>query len=56
MYYGEIIWIADYLYNDVKSLMPIEQHGVIKIRSIESNLFLYTEFILENMNSGNQEV
>lgn len=46
--------IADYLYSDIKCLIINEQHGFMKNRSIESNLFIYTDYILENMNLGSQ--
>lgn len=43
--------IFDFLYSDVRNILNVEQHGFMKKRSVDSNLFIYTEYILKNMNS-----
>lgn len=43
--------IKDFLYFDVKNLINIEQHGFLKHRSVETNLVLYSEYILKHLNS-----
>lgn len=46
--------VFDYLYFDIKHILNPEQHGFLRKRSVDSNLFIYTEYILENLNNGLQ--
>lgn len=46
--------IYDYLFNEVKNIINVEQHGFMRGRSVETNLFLYTNYLLEQMNAGFQ--
>lgn len=43
--------IFEYLYHDVMLILNTQQHGFVRKRSIETNLFEYTEYILESLNS-----
>lgn len=43
--------IYDYLYVDVKNILNVEQHGFVRGRSVDTNLFIYSEYLLNNLNS-----
>jgi hypothetical protein len=42
------------LYNDLKNLMSINQHGFMKNRSTITNLLEYASFVLNSIEDGNQ--
>jgi hypothetical protein len=42
------------MYNDLKSLMSIVQHGFMKNRSTITNLLEYASFVLNSIENGNQ--
>jgi hypothetical protein len=45
---------AIWMYNDLKILMSINQHGFMKNRSTITNLFEYASFVLNSIEDGNQ--
>lgn len=44
--------VTDMFFFDVKSVLNVEQHGFIKKRSVDTNLFSYVEYVLGSMDSG----
>jgi hypothetical protein len=42
------------MYNDLKNLMSINQHGFMKNRSTITKLFEYASFVLNSIEDGNQ--
>jgi hypothetical protein len=42
------------MYNDLKNLMAINQHGFMKNRSTITNLLDYASFVLNSIEDGNQ--
>jgi hypothetical protein len=42
------------MYNDLKNLMSINQHGFMKNRSTITNLLEYASFVLNSIEDGNQ--
>lgn len=42
------------MYSEAKNIINVEQHEFMRERSVKTNLFLYTNFLLEQMNSGFQ--
>jgi hypothetical protein len=42
------------MYNDLKNLMSINQHGFMKNRSMITNLLEYASFVLISVEDGNQ--
>jgi hypothetical protein len=42
------------MYNDLKNLMAINQHGFMKNRSTITNLLEYASFVLNSIEDGNQ--
>ena len=46
--------VCDYLYLDCKNVINPEQHGFMKKRSVDSNLFIYSQYLLDAMDAGLQ--
>jgi hypothetical protein len=42
------------MYNDLKNVMSINQHGFMKNRSTIANLLEYASFVLNSIEDGNQ--
>jgi hypothetical protein len=42
------------MYNDLKNLMSINQHGFMKNRSTVTKLLAYASFVLNSIEDGNQ--
>jgi hypothetical protein len=42
------------MYNDLKNLISINQHGIMKNRSTITNLLEYAYFVLNSIEDGNQ--
>lgn len=46
--------VTDFLYTDFSNIIIADQHGLMKNRSVESNIFIFTDYILVNMAKDNQ--
>ncbi|XP_044753613.1 uncharacterized protein LOC123313016 [Coccinella septempunctata] len=44
--------VTDFLFFDVKNILNTEQHGFVKKRSVDTNLFTFVVYVLGSMDSG----